>query len=260
MAKSTTGMLSSWPDQRRIQYAIVFGWLACSSIILAWLIPESAGVAIASVGAWVFSGPAAIYGANRPGWFGMDHVGSWGREVLVTAPYVLLSTALLALHKRTSRENPVDEIMPGLFLGRRMTGMEFTSWVVGRGKVSVLDVTSEFSEPNVIVRQARAWKCVPMLDGVASEPADLCEAITWVRQQLSEGPVYVHCALGHGRSATVCAAVLVSLGVCESIEAADRWIRERRPAAGPSSAQLRSAALALRLLNADGSAETGAGD
>lgn len=258
MAKSTTGMLSSWPDRRRIQYAIVFGWLACSSVVLAWLIPECTGVAMASVGAWAFSGPAAIYGANRPGWFGKDHVGSWGRAVLVTAPYVLLSTALLALHKRTSGENAVDEIVPGLFLGRRMTGEEFLYWVVGRGPVSVLDVTSEFSEPRVIVQQARAWKCVPMLDGVASEPGALCEAIVWVREQLSEGPVYVHCALGHGRSATVCAAVLVSLGVCDSIEAADRWVRERRPAAGPSAAQLRSAALALRLLSADTGPEMGA--
>jgi protein-tyrosine phosphatase len=210
---------------------------------------------LAFLSVWTFLVPTLAYATGRPEGFAKRMTGNWKWNAALSAPFLLLSALLLVLHKRTSRENPVDEIMPGLFLGRRMTGREFTSWVVGRGKVSVLDVTSEFSEPRIIVQQARAWKCVPMLDGVACEPGDLCEAIVWAREQVSEGPVYVHCALGHGRSATVCAALLVSLGVCDSIEAADRWIRERRPAAGPSSAQLRSAALALRLLNADGRPE-----
>ena len=43
------------------------------------------------------------------------------------------------------------------------------------------------------------------------------------------GPVYVHCALGHGRSALVTAAVLLRRGIVGDVRAAELHLRERRP-------------------------------
>ncbi|MHC5020159.1 MAG: dual specificity protein phosphatase family protein [Planctomycetota bacterium] len=41
--------------------------------------------------------------------------------------------------------------------------------------------------------------------------------------------VLVHCAQGHGRSATVCAAVLVQMGDVDGVDAAVALLKQKRP-------------------------------
>jgi len=52
------------------------------------------------------------------------------------------------------------------------------------------------------------------------------------------GPVYIHCAQGHGRTGTLAAAVLLAKGHCDSVDAAIARLRAARPRLALSKAQL----------------------
>ena len=53
----------------------------------------------------------------------------------------------------------------------------------------------------------------------------------------SSGPVYVHCALGHGRSALVVAAVLIARGLASNADEAQARVKAARPGLGLNKAQ-----------------------
>jgi protein-tyrosine phosphatase len=47
----------------------------------------------------------------------------------------------------------------------------------------------------------------------APDTLQIQQGVEWAQQQLADGqPVYIHCAHGHGRSATVMAALLIASG------------------------------------------------
>ena len=55
-------------------------------------------------------------------------------------------------------------------------------------------------------------------------------AVVWARQQLEKGlTLFVHCAHGHGRSATVLGAVLIALGEVETVGEAVKMMQRSRP-------------------------------
>ena len=66
-----------------------------------------------------------------------------------------------------------------------------------------------------------------------------CRALVEVAR--FDGPIYVHCAAGHGRSATLAAAVLVERGSAPDMLAAERMMKGARPTVRLSSEQRRLA-------------------
>lgn len=55
----------------------------------------------------------------------------------------------------------------------------------------------------------------------APNAAQIQQGVEWVAKELVEGrPCYIHCAHGHGRSATVLAAVLIATGQASTAEEA----------------------------------------
>lgn len=92
---------------------------------------------------------------------------------------------------------------------------------------AVVDLTSEFPEPSG-VRRDRVYLSLPILD--RSVPDEL-EAVDLIRRicLLGEGVVYIHCAEGHGRTATVAALLLSALGALDSPVAALEQIVQARP-------------------------------
>jgi hypothetical protein len=82
-------------------------------------------------------------------------------------------------------------------------------------RIAVLDMTCElprrvFSSEALQVK----YHCVPILDQTAPSPAQLCSAVRWCSEMRAEGmDVVVHCAFGHGRSATALVATLLCMGV-----------------------------------------------
>ena len=94
---------------------------------------------------------------------------------------------------------------------------------------TIIDLTAEFPR---WYRPANTYLCIPNLDGVAV--VDL-----GVDLQLEDaGQVLIHCAQGHGRSATL-AALLLGNSTSQSAEEVLAAIRQARPAVEVSRAQFR---------------------
>lgn len=146
---------------------------------------------------------------------------------LLFAPYLLADHIAFRLTIFCSREAPFNEILPNVYLGRRLTQ---TEWVKHEyiGWMSVLDLAAEFTEI-LGFRSLENYLSMPVLDGTAPTDAQLRAAVEWIGQKRKEGPVYVHCALGHGRSACIVAACLIAAGKCSNVAEAESHIRSIRP-------------------------------
>lgn len=155
---------------------------------------------------------AAVFGKHPDGRLSWIHT-------LVLAPYHLLShlAAWLASHS-----TPYHEVAPGLYLGRRLGESRARRAVAELKLGAVLDLTAEFHEPLAFRRLP--YLNLPLLDKTAPTPAQLQAGLEFLQEHHGQGrPVYVHCALGHGRSATF---VLAYLGQTEE------WLRQIRPGVG----------------------------
>jgi protein-tyrosine phosphatase len=73
------------------------------------------------------------------------------------------------------------------------------------------------------------YQSLPILDATAPKEEQLRWAVEWIAEQAAAGPVYVHCALGHGRSACVVIAYLLATGAVRSIAEGVRQLRALRP-------------------------------
>jgi len=200
--------------------ALTLLFISIGQIILAALYPHAAWLlAWSGLG---FCAVAVAYAFQKPRVFGKRLNGTlaWGPCVLLL-PYLLLTWLLWYCQMRFSREAVCNEVAPGLWLGRRASLKELPP-----GITLVVDLTSEFGEPHGL-RTGRAYICLPTLDNAAPD----LEAFGNVVRQAAdwEGGAYIHCALGHGRSALVAAAILMAHGLASSPEAAFARVRQARP-------------------------------
>jgi protein-tyrosine phosphatase len=100
---------------------------------------------------------------------------------------------------------------------------------------AVLDLCAELPRQRVF----GAYRQVPMLDLVAPSPKALTQAMAALEAlRLSGMPVYVHCALGRGRSAVVAAAWLLHTRRCATAEDAVAAVRAACPSAVLGAASL----------------------
>eukprot|EP00887_Chlorella_sp_A99_P001424 scaffold8.g1424.t1 len=91
---------------------------------------------------------------------------------------------------------------------------------------AVLDVTCEL--PLQLVPPA--YKVLPVWDTHAPTVAQIEEGVQWARRQKGDRrPVLIHCAHGHGRSATVLAAILIAEGLAKSAPEAEALAKQHRP-------------------------------
>jgi hypothetical protein len=168
------------------------------------------------------------YALNRPGIWGKDAAGRLHPlSVVLFAPLHLINQINYQFMRLGPQRVPVAEVVPGLFLGRRLARRE--SQLPRRLRfTSVLDLTSEFQEPG-FVSQGRNYLCIPVLDRTAPTHRQLREALDYLRNALPGGPVYVHCAFGLSRSATIVAAHLLATGAEPSLESALAKVASVRP-------------------------------
>lgn len=141
-------------------------------------------------------------------------------------PYYAYNYLVFNVWRLTSKEMPFNEIIPGLFLGRRLCRGE-QHLVQSLGEMAVLDLTAEFAEPAFMRRQA-AYLCLPTLDMTAPTRNTLERSLEFIREHLGQRPVYVHCALGHGRSAVIVLAHLLASGQFDSVGAARDYVKAQR--------------------------------
>jgi protein-tyrosine phosphatase len=149
------------------------------------------------------------------GWLGLGYRG--------------MTEAVSRLRIVTSREDFWNEIEPDLFLGRIAAAHRLPP-----GVALVVDLTAELAEP-ASTRAGRDYRCLPTLDGCVPEDAPFLALALEVA--LRPGRTYVHCAVGHGRSATLVAAVLLARGRAATVDAAEAQMRQKRPRVGLSPSQ-----------------------
>ena len=154
---------------------------------------------------------------------------------LLFGPYLLLGEASLASYRLLSREPAFTRAGPSLFFGRRLSAREGAA----AGWAAVLDLAAELGAASPRPAAPR-YRSLPVLDGAAPAEAELRSAVAWVRSQSGGGPVYVHSALGHGRSACIVVACLLSDGAVRTAAEGAALLRSLRPGVRLSAAQFRA--------------------
>ncbi len=177
-----------------------------------------------------------IYLLGRPTWLLKRPEGSryWLAWPLF-APFFMANSLTFHLHRLTSRQPPLTEIVPGLFLGRRLTAREAAGFQPT--PAAVVDLANEFAEAPAF-RRCAGYLCLPTLDGTTPSEQQLLTGVSHISRHLGDGSVYVHCALGHGRSATLVAAFLLLKNHAETVDDAIAMIRAKRPRIGLKPTQM----------------------
>ncbi len=192
------------------------GWAAAHLLPEAWPIAAPMGwLALSLLGAGL------AYAVLGPRGFGKRPDGSrvlWARATLW--PYLALARFSWRL-RVWSGEPCWHEVAPGLFLGRRARAEELPKDVQ-----VVVDLTAEHDEPKG-VREGRVYRLLSTLDGCAPDEAGLRALVSELAPK-SE-PIFVHCAVGRGRSSTVAAALLLARGLAATPEEAEARLRAARP-------------------------------
>jgi hypothetical protein len=143
------------------------------------------------------------------------------------APYFLLNVLIFRLYRAFSREPAFVQLISNLYFGRRLTPSEAREglsicWV------AVLDLAAEFSEVATL-RAVPGYRSLPVLDATTPTEQQLRETVVWLTENIAKGPVYVHCAMGHGRTACVVVAYLLASGTAQTVAEGVRMMRVLRP-------------------------------
>lgn len=211
-----------------MRFGLIFCVLAALLIASGWLTECKVSSLLHFYAALSCAGLATGYLLRRPGVLlkrsdGRLSLASW----MLFAPYHVFNHVFLEVFRRASRKPKWTEVVPGLWLGGRLRSWDRQSLNLA-ANFSVLDVTGEFAEVPWL-RSGAAYRCVPLLDTTAPTKDQLRHGVAFVRERLPLGPVYVHCAFGHSRSATFIAAFLVDSGRCKDANQAVTLMQSRRP-------------------------------
>ena len=213
-----------------MKYAVVFCLFALVCAIYVFTAPHitlqvlagSFAVAFGGVGlAYAFIGERAFLKRAD----GRLHPLSY----VLYAPYHAMNWLSLRGFRRAGKENAFDRIAPNVYLGCRLNESDRTE-VDRLNFQSVLDLTCEFGATPAL--RGLNYRCIPLLDTRAPTPEQLRDGAQWIKQHAATGPVYVHCALGHGRSATFVAAYLLFSGQARTADEAIEHIKAIRPRIG----------------------------
>lgn len=210
-----------------MRYGLTFLALAAAWVVVALAAWEIAGwvAAVPAYAALSFVLLAVAYGGAGPRLLLKRATGrrsplGW----LLFAPYYSLNAATFGLYRLLTHEPAYVQVAPNLFFGRRLSAREYQAG----GWAWVLDLAGEFSAGRP-QRASPGYRSLPVLDAAAPSEDELRSAAAWVAEAVASGPVYVHCALGHGRSACVVIAYLLSVGAVGTAAEGVRLLRSLRP-------------------------------
>ena len=230
-----------------MRFTVAFGLLG---LILAGLAARLARHA--SAGWWLlvvgesylaicFLALATIYGLRTAGIIVDDiRVRSAPLALLrvILLPYLAVGALTLYVGRWFDSEGLLNPVAPGLYIGRLPFPSE-RSRLRDAGVHAVLNLCWEFpgfsgadAEPGLETAH------LPILDGAAPTDSQFLAAVQMVGRWNAAGQcVLIHCAQGHGRSATITGAVLVQLGLAADVDQALLMVRAARPFASPTAEQ-----------------------
>lgn len=168
------------------------------------------------------SGHAAIFGKRQ------------GRLSPVTLlwglPYLLVSYGVWWAWRTLTREPAHHLVQEGLWLGRRPLAGELPAQVE-----RVVDMTAELSRAGGL-RAGLTFLELPTLDGLPPKDVAAFDALIGELTQ-NPMPTYIHCAQGHGRSALVVLALLLSADETLEVDEALKRLQHIRPGVSLGGAQ-----------------------
>lgn len=165
---------------------------------------------------------AAGYSGLGPHIFGKRSNGTLSPIAMVAfAPYLVPALGVAAGCRWALREPACQQIAERLYFGRRLRAHE-RPLLNHHGIVALLDLTAATPEPKMI-RRGLVYRSMPILDGTAPSLEGLRDAVQWIMDQSAGGPVYVHCAAGHGRAGLIAGAYLLASG--EAVNANDAILK-----------------------------------
>jgi len=171
---------------------------------------------------------ASAYLTGRRGFLKADGGGLPISTWLLFGPW-LFAVALNARLRR-GQAGRAAELEPGLWIGPHPSVAGLPPEVADHPQATLVSLAPEITPargtglPTVLVQA---------LDLVSPDPATLHQALEAIAQGLARGPVYLHCALGLGRSAQVAASWLQTRGL--EPRAARARVRALRRGALPGS-------------------------
>lgn len=171
---------------------------------------------------------------------------------VILLPYLALGAFTLYVGRWFDSEGLLNPVAQGIYIGRLPFPAE-RGQLRDAGVQSVLNLCWEFRrdlgidrEPGLEIAQ------VSILDGAAPTDEQFQTAVQIVAEWRAAGRcVLIHCAQGHGRTATITAAVMVQLGLAPGVEEALSEVRAARPFAYPSREQKAALIRYLRSRNHD---------
>ena len=188
--------------------------------------------------AWILTWPASNFLVVAAGYLGIGPrvfaKRADGRlsihALLFLLPFLLYTWSMWHMLRIFSRESSIDQLVDGVWLGRRLLGHELPDSVR-----RVIDLTAEFVEPPRI-RGLPSYLCSPIMDAGVPSWEQLNSIVEWLREEC-EGDTLIHCAQGHGRTATIAAAFLIASGQCQGVNDAVSHIKTSRPTANLNATQ-----------------------
>lgn len=140
----------------------------------------------------------------------------------VNAPWIVFSFIVLRIQALISSENKIDRIGRSHWYIASYPGFKYKNIEFDY----IIDLTAEFPKANC---ENKNYVCYPNLDGVELSHLSIIETIN------VDSKVLVHCAQGHGRSATYCAVVMSQMGFYSNpLEAYNEILISRPKAKGAS--------------------------
>lgn len=197
-------------------YVALGSSLGRSGVLMVWL-----GLSLFILGVSYVLGTSRPMGKRRDGSF-------HPLALLVHAPFLAAAWLAWQLRRRRSKEAVFDEVAPNIFVGRMAPFADLPP-----GTRLVVDLTCELWPPRAVRRAA--YRCLPTLDGTAPERGAFWALVDELA--LIDGPIFIHCAAGHGRSATLAAALIMQRGHAADATAAEALMKSRRPRVGLSRDQ-----------------------
>jgi protein-tyrosine phosphatase len=195
-----------------------------------WILLWPAAVLLAVAVVYVVRAPRAL--GKRP-----DGTLAWWAWI-AWAPILGYMRLMHELARTLTGEPVANEVAPGVWVGRRPRAHELPD-----GIAIVIDLCAELPETRAVAA-GRGYLAIPTLDAMSPTGAEIARAVD--AMQAAGGGAFIHCAFGHGRSATVAAALLVRRGEA-TLDDVERKLRARRPRIGLNAHQRRALAEAVAI-------------